>query len=167
MDQPLATGEAMEKLRHMMRSIDLCMMTTRMPDGTLRSRPMSNNGEVEPDGDMWFFTDAGSSKVDELQAAPEVNVSFVSSDRQQFVSLSGRASLVRDAAKIRELWRPTLKAWFAQGPDTPGIALVRVSAHHAEYWDGPGRIATAIGLVKAAVTGEQYDGGENRKLRLD
>ncbi len=49
------------------------MLTTRAPDGTLVSRPMALQ-EVEFDGDLWFFADAGSRKVAHLAADPQVNV---------------------------------------------------------------------------------------------
>jgi len=38
-----------------MRKLDFCMMTTQSDKG-MRARPMSNNGEVEFDGDVWFFS---------------------------------------------------------------------------------------------------------------
>jgi hypothetical protein len=45
--------------------------------------------------------------------------------------------------------------------------LIRFIADSAEYWDSPGgRIATVISLVKAKVTGESYDGGENATVKL-
>ena len=40
------------------------MLTTVDEQGYLRSRPMSNNREVEFDGDLWFFTYGSSHKVD-------------------------------------------------------------------------------------------------------
>ena len=43
----------------MMRDLDFCMLTTHAADGGLHARPMSNNGEVEFDGDVWFFSEDG------------------------------------------------------------------------------------------------------------
>ena len=43
-----------KKVAEMMRNLDYCMMTTRASDGGLHARPMSNNGEVEFDGDVGF-----------------------------------------------------------------------------------------------------------------
>src|SRR4051812_46479202 len=39
-----------------MRDIDFCMLATHASNGTIASRPMSNNREVDYDGDSWFFT---------------------------------------------------------------------------------------------------------------
>ena len=46
------------------------MLTTHADDGTLHGRPMSNNGDVEFDGDSWFFARGDSRKVVEIEAAP-------------------------------------------------------------------------------------------------
>ncbi|MEJ7710813.1 MAG: pyridoxamine 5'-phosphate oxidase family protein [Pyrinomonadaceae bacterium] len=128
---------------------------------------MSTNGEVEFDGDLWFFTYGSSHKVYEVQKEPQVNVGFSSTKDQQYVSMSGTARLVRDRQKIEELWKPQLKAWFPKGTDEPDIALLHVSASKAEYWDSPASVvAHAIGLVKAFATGTAYDGGENKKIEL-
>ena len=39
-----------------MRDIDFAMFSTRTADGAIASRPMSNNRQVEYDGDNFFFT---------------------------------------------------------------------------------------------------------------
>lgn len=158
--------EELQKLREMVKEMDIGMLTTVDRDGSLRSRPMSNNGDIEFDGDLWFFTYGESHKSVEIERKPQVNVSF-SSDKYRYVSMSGRAQLVRDKKKIEELWKPQLKAWFPKGIDEPDIALLKVTVEKAEYWDSPGNVvAHAIALVKALATGTTYDGGENKKLQL-
>jgi general stress protein 26 len=39
-----------------MMQIDFCTLTTHAPGGAIGARPMSNNSEVEYDGDSYFFT---------------------------------------------------------------------------------------------------------------
>jgi len=160
--------EAIAKLRDLIKGIDIAMLTTiDTTDGTLRSRPMSTNGDVEFDGDIWFFTYASAHKVDEIEANPQVNAAFARPDKQDYVSLSGKAELVKDRTKIEELWKPQLKAWFPKGTDDPDIALLKVSVEKAEYWDAPASVvAHAIGLVKATLTGKQPQLGEDVKLDL-
>lgn len=161
-------GEDVKKLAKMIKGIDFGMLTTVDDDGSLRSRPMSTNGNVEFDGDVWFFTYGESHKVLEAQRRPEINVSFSNPKDQSYVSLSGTASLVRDKAKIEEMWEPQLKAWFPDGVDTPDIALLKITAHKAEYWDAPSSVvAHAISLVKALATGKPAQPGENKKVDLD
>lgn len=160
--------ESLAKLRKLVKDIDIGMLTTvDNRDGTLRSRPMSTNGEVEFDGDVWFFTYAEAHKVEEIERQPQVNVSFSRPEKQEYVSLTGTAHLVTDRAKIEELWRPHLKAWFPDGADTPGIALLKVNVEKAEYWDAPANIvAHVFSLAKAAVTGQPANPGDNRKIDL-
>ena len=61
-------SKSISQVAKMMRDLDFCMFTTRTEDGQLRSRPMSNNGEVEFDGDVWFFSGADSRKVAEIES---------------------------------------------------------------------------------------------------
>lgn len=159
-------AEGIRKLAEMMKDIKVAMLTTVEPDGTLRSRPMMVQ-DVEFDGDLWFFTAAGSAKVQETRRSDEVNVSFASFDKQRYVSVSGRASLVRDRSKIEELWNPLFKAWFPDGLDDPDLALLKVNVDQAEYWDSPsGKMVALAGFVKALATGERIEGGDNQKLDL-
>jgi general stress protein 26 len=155
------------KLRELIKDIDFCMLTTIAEDGSLHSRPMSANGQIEPNADLWFFTYADSGKVTEVDRVEQVNVSFSDPHKQRYVSISGTAHLVRDRAKLQELWKPELKAWFPQELDEPEIALLKVTAETAEYWDAPASwVAKTIGFVKAATTGETAKSGENKKINL-
>lgn len=161
-------SEDVKKIAQMIKGIDFGMLTTRDDDGMLRSRPMSTNGNVEFDGSVWFFTYGNSHKVLEAQKNPQINVAFSDPKRQNYVSLSGTATLVRDKAKIEELWEPSLKAWFPDGVDTPDIALLKVTAHKGEYWDAPSSVvAHAIGLVKNLATGGGAHVVEDKKVDLD
>lgn len=154
-----------EKLREMIKDIDLCMLTTVDESDDLHSRPMSLNSDVDEQGNLWFFTSSNSHKASEIERTPNVNVSFIDSRKQHYVSISGMAELVHDKQKIKELWKPVLKAWFPDGPDQPDVALLKVKMTKAEYWDGPSStIAQAISFVSAIITGKQADLGENKKL---
>jgi len=156
-----------QKLREMVKDIDFCMLTTVDENNDLHSRPMSLNREVDRAGNLWFFTAASSHKVSEVDRIPKCNVSFAKPDDHRYVSISGTAELVRDKQKIKELWKPELKAWFPDGADDPDLALLRVGIEKAEYWDSPGgTVAHVISFVSALVTGEQADWGENKKFDL-
>ena len=160
-------NEQIKKLRELVKDIEIGMLTTIDEDGTLHSRPMSTNGQVESDGTLWFFTYASSHKVTEVEQHQQVNVSFSAPSKQRYVSMSGTAQLVQDRNKIQELWKPELKAWFPNELDEPDIALLKVNVVKAEYWDAPsGWVAHTIGLVKAIATGEKASSGENEKINL-
>ena len=167
MATPQTQSDDLQKLREMVKEIDFCMLATVDENGDLHSRPMSVNGDIDPDGDLWFFTGASSQKVGEISRFPKVNVSFADPDNQHYVSISGTAQLVRDRSKIEELWKPEFKMWFPEGKDDPEIALLRVSLEKAEYWDSPSStIGFALSFVSSIVTGKQPDLGENRKVEL-
>jgi general stress protein 26 len=166
MTTPKQTRENdLEKLRELVKDIDFCMLTTVDEGGDLHSRPMSSNGDIDQDGDIWFFTNASSHKVSEIAKLPKVNVSFADPDNQVYVSVSGTAQLIRDRAKIDELWRPEFKMWFPEGKDDPEVALLRVNLEKAEYWDSPSStIGYALSFVSSIVTGKEPDLGENKKV---
>jgi general stress protein 26 len=162
-----ARSDSLDKLREMIKDIDFCMLTTIDQQGDMRSRPMSSNGDIDPNGNLWFFTNASSHKVSEVEGSPKVNVSFADPDNQRYVSVTGVARLVRDRQKIDELWRPEFKMWFPQGKDDPEVALLRVSLEKGEYWDSPSStIGYALSFVSSLVTGKQPEFGENRKVDL-
>jgi general stress protein 26 len=152
------------KLAKLIKGIGVAMMTTRDDDGTLRSRPMQTQNEPF-DGTLWFFTQASSHKVVEVDHEHQVNLSYAQPSDNRYVSVSGTATLVRDRAKIDQFWTPVLKAWFPKGKDDPDVALLRVDVTKAEYWDAPSStIVKLVGFTKAVLTGQQYRPGENEKL---
>ena len=156
-----------EKLKELVKDIDFCMLSTVDEHGDLHSRPMSLNGEIDQEANMWLFTSSDSLKAHEIQKLPKVNVSFANPDDHRYVSISGSADLVTNKEKIKELWKPVLKAWFPDGPDQADLALLRVKVEKAEYWDSPsGKVAQALSFVSALVTGKQVELGENKKLDL-
>ena len=166
MSDQTTRAERIRKLAELIKDTEFAMLTTVDADGSLRSRPMALQ-QREFDGDLWFFTKASTPKVDEVEREEEVNLSFARPDKQHYVSVSGKARVVRDRARIEELWSPELRAWFPEGSDDPDLALLRVRAERAEYWDGRSSVVShVIGLVKAAVTGTSYEPGENEKVNL-
>jgi general stress protein 26 len=129
-------SKSIAQVAKMMRDLDFCMLTTKAEDGFLRSRPMSNNGEVEFDGDVWFFSATDSQKVDEIEADPHVQLSYTDTGRFLFISMSGEATIVRDAEKKAELWIEDLERWFENGPDSDDIVLIKVTPSVVAYWNG-------------------------------
>lgn len=157
--------ESIEKLKGLIEDIDFAMLTT-IAGGKFRSRPMSTQ-KFEFDGDLWFFTSDKTHKVEEIEADNRVSVAYAKPEDNHYVSVFGRAQIVKDRAKIEELWNPILKAWFPDGLDDPTLCLLKISVEEAEYWDSPNSTLVQIaGFVKALVTGQQADGGEYGKVKL-
>ncbi len=166
MENTKTRDEAIEKLNGLIKDIDFAMLTTVDTDGVLRSRPMSTQ-EAEFDGTLWFFTSDKTHKVEEIERDNRVNASYAEPKDNVYVSVSGTAAIVKDKAKMEELWNPILKAWFPKGLDDPNICLLKVDVEQAEYWDSPSStLVQIVGFVKALVTGQRADGGENEKINL-
>lgn len=157
--------EAVEKLNELIKDVQIAMLTT-IDWGVLRSRPMQTQ-EFEFDGDLWFFTSTDTHKTDEIEKDRRVNVSYASPDSNTYVSVSGTAEVVKNRAKIEELWNPIYKAWFPKGLDDPSLCLLKISVEQAEYWDSSSSALVEIaGFVKALVTGQRADGGDHGKVSL-
>ena len=88
-------------------------------------------------GDLWFFTQIQSPKITEVSRDNEVNLAYSDPNSQTYVSVAGKAEIVRDKATIEDKWSEPLRAWFPKGVDDPQIALIRVHPAKGEYWDSP------------------------------
>ncbi|BDZ47222.1 pyridoxamine 5'-phosphate oxidase family protein [Naasia aerilata] len=159
-----ATKDELEQIGTIIKGSRIAVLTTMTEDGRLVSRPLATV-DVEFDGDVWFFVSDDSEKVHQIQHDSHVNVSFESG--KGYLSLSGRAQLVHDRAKIDEYWNAGAQAWFKDGKDDPHIALLKVNAESAEFWamTDPKPVAL-LKYAKAAVTGGQPDVGENHSVSL-
>ena len=154
--------EDIKRLRKLIRDIRIAMLTTVAQDGALRSRPMAT-ADVEFDGDLWFFTRARAPKTEELMDDQRVNVSFADHDENRYVSVSGRANLVRDRDRVRALWSRFHKAWFPEGKNDPDLALIKITVDRAEYWDGPASKMVHLAWISRASTGEMATQEERRE----
>jgi general stress protein 26 len=159
-------GSDIKKLAELMKGIRFAMLTTVEEDGTLHSRPMTVQ-ETEFDGDLWFFTRGDAPKVHQSNLHREVNVSFSDPGNSKYISASGKAMLVRDRAKIEELWKPPYKVFFPNGKDDPELALLKVHVERAEYWDSPGTVVgRAFNFAVAYVTKDPKELGEHGSVEL-
>lgn len=161
MSKPMTGEEARNKIKDLMKDIKFALMTSvDESTGRLHARPMTPQNLKEFDGTLWFFTGRDAEKTQELRENSLSQVTFASPGKQDYVVLSGRATVVRDATKIEELWSEPMKAWFPQGKTDPNLTLIRFTTDEAEFWDAPGALATAYAYVKARITGEQPQIGE-------
>jgi general stress protein 26 len=129
------------ELSKRMKDIDFSMLFTRSDSGALAGRPMSNNGDVEYDGDSFFFTFEDSHTVHDIRRDATVALSLAGSKSLLgkpglFIAVQGKAALIRDKASFSQHWNKDLDRWFDQGVDTPGIVLIKVRADRVNYWDG-------------------------------
>jgi general stress protein 26 len=135
--------KAVSEISEAMRDIDYCILTTISEDG-LAGRPMSNNRDVEFDGDIFFFCDGDSRTVRDLKSNPSVGLSFQGSPGPMglvgkpgmFIAVEGNGQLIRDKSQFRDHWQKGLERWWPLGIDTPGLTLIKVHADRLHYWDG-------------------------------
>lgn len=155
---------ANEKFWDMIGDFETCMVTTR--DGRqLRSRPMAPKISRER-GEILFVTDRSSHKVDEIQADDQVACSFVK--KEEYVAVSGTASVTTDRARIEEAWDAEAEAWMPGGKDGPDTAILVVRPNQAEIWDvTSNKISQAWEFAKAYVGDKpRPDTTENIKVDL-
>lgn len=129
------------ELSEKMRDIDFAMLSTHTRGGAIGARPMSNNRQVDYDGDSYYFAWEKALMIEDIERDPQVSLSFLGKSgllhmRPFFVAVEGRAEIVRDKARFAEHWTKDLDRWFEQGIDTPGVAMIRVHADRLHYWDG-------------------------------
>ena len=132
---------ALDEISEKMRDIDFAVLSTRAEDGAIAGRPMSNNREVEFDGDSYFFTCDDTRTVADIRRDPNVGLAYQAKSgmlgmKPFFLTLEGRASLIKDKEEFARRWTKDLEAWFKDGIDTPGLTLIKVEAERLHYWDG-------------------------------
>ncbi len=67
----------------------------------------------------------------------------------------------------KAVWRKTDEVWWPDGPGSADVNLLRIEPSTAELWDGPASAAvTAFEFVKARLTGQEPNLGENRKSTI-
>ena len=156
---------ARDKVWELIREVQVAMMVTLDEQGRMRGRPMRAVSLKEFAGTLWFFASQPSPKIDEIRHDDRVLLAYADPGSQNYVAVSGSAQLVRDPAKQKELWSEPLRTWFPGGPEDPKAALLKVDVDGAEYWDAPSStLVHAYGYVKARLTGEPPQVGENDKV---
>jgi len=155
----------------MVEDIETAMMTTRRVDGHLQSRAMANQRRADG-ADLWFVTREGSAKLADLAHDAHVNLSYYKDSNREWVSVSGIATVSRDRGKIRELYAPDWKVWFAEEgdprhgtADDPRMVLIGVTVHAAVFLEiSKPRPVLLYEMVKGWLTGTEPELGEMHHL---
>ncbi len=163
------TREQRELLWNLIKNIRFAMFTTRHDNGHLHARPMTTqNKALESDESLWFFMSKKGDPVADLVADPVVNLVYASPSEDTYVSVSGTAAVIEDAAKKKQLWSKLVEAWFPGGVGDPDLALVQVQIVHANYWDvKESKLVQLYEMAKAAMTGKPpTELGEHGEVRM-
>ena len=135
------TTVSLEAMAQKMRDLDIATLTTVTEGGAIAGRPMSNNGEVDYEGDSWFFTSDDTRMVSDIAADPIVGLTLTGDKGLLgkpgiFIAIEARAELIRDKAQFVAHWTKDLDRWFPQGADSPNLVLIKAHASRIAYWDG-------------------------------
>jgi len=149
----------------LMQEIKVPMVVTHDGDnGGMRARPMAAHLDQDANA-IFFLTDAEATKDDEIYLNGNVCLVFSDIRKQRYVSLTGRAELSDDRAKIKLLWSSIDSAFWSDEND-PSIRVLKIVPSVAEYWDRTGAIASTVEMVKAALTGSEPELRSNEKVQL-
>lgn len=157
----------LDKVMERIRDVETTMLVTRRGDGHLVSRAMATQAQA-PGADLWFVTTEGSGKLEEIHGDPHVNLTYYNESSREWISISGTATVSRDRATIRTLYRPDWAAWFPDEgdprhgtPDDPRMVLVGVTIAAATYLEvNKPRPVVLYEVVKGWMTGQMPDIGE-------
>jgi general stress protein 26 len=155
-----------QRVWELLETTGVGMLTTQFAEG-LRSRPL----EPRPDRDngvIYFITDVRGLKDDEIEAAPDVCLTLTNHKEKAYLSLTARASVLRDPLLAAKFWKSTDDVWWPGGPEDVNVRVLRLEPVRGELWDGPASsLVAAYEFAKARATGEKPNLGEKRKVTLD
>jgi general stress protein 26 len=145
------------------------MLSHRHADGSLHSHPLTTqNRTLAEDGCLYFFVSRKTELGQRLQGDGNVNLAYANPDKDTWVSVTGTARVLEDAAKTKELFSPMAKAWFPGGPEDPDLQLVEVRIDEAEYWNvKENKLLQLLKMGKAASTGQRpRNMGEHEEVKF-
>ena len=141
--------------------IDPCLLVTRDGDRA-RVRPVYARVRRE-EGLIYILTDTGGGKIEQIEAHPEVALSFADIRANDYVVIEGEARVSNDRAKIDELWRFSDES-FWETPDNPDLRLIVVTPKGAELWDGSNWLVTGAKVLAERVAGAEVELVENARV---
>src|SRR5512140_312922 len=98
----MSSKDDIDRVWDIVEKVGVCMLTTQFAGG-LRARPL----EARPDreaGLIFFVTDLHSAKEHEIAATPDVGLVFIDADDKAYLSITGRAGVLRDAEQTKAAW---------------------------------------------------------------
>lgn len=128
-------------------------------------RPMAHV-DVDEMGNLWFFTSMESEKTSQINANPNVYLTYTCEDDSVYLSVEGIASVSNiNRDRMKELFSPMLRAWFPEGLNDPNLALMIVHPLEIDYWtNNENKVLTYFKILSSAVTGSRTPVGEHGKL---
>ena len=129
----MSENTGVENINDIIDDFNVVMLVTKGEDGSSHARPMSVAHHNDADASLYFATSAFTGKAAEIEQEPDAAVTMQSGN--QYVSLSGKASISNDRELIKKLYSKAWDAWFPDGPEQSDIRLVKFDPEIGEYWD--------------------------------
>jgi len=109
----------LERVWDIIESVGVCMLTTQA-GGPLRARPIGPRPDRKS-GLIFVVTDVRSTKQEEIEAKPEVNLVCIDAKAKAYLSIAARACVTRDICKIEQVWRLTDAVWWPGGASDSNV----------------------------------------------
>lgn len=166
-NENLYSREAIDKLKSLVDKIDIGMVCTNVEGSNHpHAVPMSRQ-EVDEQGNIWLLFSSESDTYHNLQADSSITIIYSDVKDYNFLTVSGKAEISRDKARIEKYWNKMIEAWFEKGKEDPRIRVLKINTTDAYYWDNKtNNIVTFLKVAASAVTGEKLDIGRQGSLSL-
>jgi general stress protein 26 len=159
------TGDA-DRVWTLLKEIPVAMVVTHNGRGQdMRARPMAAHPAQEESA-IYFLTDVDSPKASEVEGSHTICLALADNKRQKYVSITGRADIIDDKNRVKQIWSIYDKAFWSDAND-PRIRILRVTPESAQFWEGAGAVVSAFRLIAASVSGERTNLGKNEKVGFD
>ena len=108
-----------------------------------------------------FYQNSDSGKTQDIETDPNVNIAYIDPKTSDWVSISGKAQLNQDKAKVKKHWTKALSAWFDDkgdgvhtgNEDDPRVTLLDVHPEEIRYYAQSGKFAYLKDVAKASMSG--------------
>lgn len=161
----LNSGEALEKMTSMVKNINYAMLLTDLKSQPISAVPMSTK-KVDDQGNIWFLSGLNSDHNTNIVKSPDVQLLYSDVADMEFISIYGRASIIADPSKLKELYEKIDDAWFT-GEDDPNLTAIKIVPEEAYYWDNKhNKYISLFKMGLAAITGKKADISEKGRLNL-
>ncbi|HEY0680140.1 MAG TPA: pyridoxamine 5'-phosphate oxidase family protein [Chitinophagaceae bacterium] len=155
--------EAVAKFKQLVGEVNTCMFTTIDDNLQLFSRPMATV-KVDDEGNAWFFTNEFSEKVNAISRDNTVHLIYAHPKQNIYFTVKGSCMVVLDRARMKEMWKPSMKVWMPAGLEDPKLCLLKVITEDAHYWNSTsGKMAIFLNKLKGR---EKLSGTSEGQLKL-
>jgi general stress protein 26 len=163
----LKNKAAIEKLKSLVDSIDICMMSSFNDTSSYPYTVPMSRQEIDEEGNIWYMLGKDSVTYTNLAHNSNVSLAFADVSAYKFLSIDGIATLSYDKERIDKYWNKFMEAYFETGKDDPNIRILKVSVDNAHYWDNKlNKLMTLFEIASSALTGKNMDIGREGDIDI-